>query len=80
MNALTKFWKDYREVGDELGNVSAYPDAATVADLSLRRSSRALNVIDTISPKNGVGWCGAPGQRSESPSSAYTRLLIKSRA
>lgn len=37
MNDLTKFWTDYRKVGDELRNVSAYPDTATVVDLKPKK-------------------------------------------
>lgn len=33
MAALERFWKEYREVGDKLREVSAYPDAADVVEL-----------------------------------------------
>jgi hypothetical protein len=33
MVALERFWKEYREVGDKLREVSAYPDAADVVEL-----------------------------------------------
>lgn len=39
MAALERFWREYREVGDRLREVSAYPDAADVVELRKGKDS-----------------------------------------